>query len=51
MKTDHVKTTATMEEVSSPPEEKGHWRTKWRRNTSHAAENATMDFEKRLANL
>ena len=38
MKADHVKTTAITEEVSSHPEEIGHWSQKWRQNTSRAGQ-------------
>jgi hypothetical protein len=51
MKADHVKTTATTEALSSHPGENGHWSQKSRQNTSRAAENATVDIGKRLANL
>ena len=41
----HMKTTATTEEVSSPPEEKWHWSQQWRRNTSRAGQKLKADWK------
>jgi hypothetical protein len=38
-----MKTTANTEVVSSPPEEKGHWSQKWRRNSSCAGQKPRSD--------
>jgi hypothetical protein len=50
-----MKTKETLEEVSSHPGEKGHWRQKKHRNTPSAREKRGADskkgLEKRLANL
>ena len=45
MKADHVKTTATTEEVSSHPVEKGHWSQKWRRNKLPRREKPMADWK------
>ncbi len=47
----HMKTTATTEVVSSPPEEKWHRNTKWRRNTFRAGQKLKADWKKDLHNL
>jgi SAM-dependent methyltransferase len=39
MKTEHVITTVSTEEVSSHPRETGHWSQNWRRNTFRAVKN------------
>src|ERR1019366_876223 len=44
----HMKTTATTEEVSSPPEEKWHWSQQWRQNTSHARQKPRADWKNDL---
>jgi hypothetical protein len=46
-----MKTTATTEAVSSPPEENEHWNTKWRQTTSCAATKTEGGLEKGLAKL
>jgi FkbM family methyltransferase len=46
-----MKTTATTEAVSSPPEENEHWNTKWRRTTSCAGKKPAADLKKDLHNL
>jgi hypothetical protein len=43
-----MKTTATTEEVSSPPEENEHWNTKWRQTTSHARQKPRADWKNDL---
>jgi len=43
-----MKTTATTEEVSSPPEEKWHWSQQWRQNTSHARQKPRADWKNDL---
>jgi hypothetical protein len=43
-----MKTTATTEAVSSPPEENEHWNTKWRRTTSCAGKKPAADLKKDL---
>jgi hypothetical protein len=40
-----MKTTATTEAVSSPPEEKGFGSTKWRQNTSCAGQKPRADWK------
>src|SRR5271167_4914328 len=40
-----MKTTATTEAVSSPPEEKGYWSTKWRQNTTYAGQKPRADWK------
>jgi endo-beta-N-acetylglucosaminidase D len=49
MKTDHVKTTATTEEVSSNPRDKGHW-IKNGVETPPTLEKTEVGLDKRLAN-
>ena len=46
----HMKTTATTEAVSSPPEENELWNTNRRRNTSRADKNPVADLKKDLQN-
>jgi hypothetical protein len=48
MKADRIEITATTEEVSSHPGENGHWRQKWRRNTSYAEEKPEQTGKKFL---
>jgi hypothetical protein len=48
MKADHVKTTASTEEVSSRSGETGHWSRKWRRNTSRAVKKPLAEWKKDL---
>jgi len=48
MKADHVKTTATTEEVSSHPGEKEHCIQKWRRNNSRAGKKPRADWKNGL---
>ncbi len=43
-----MKTAATTEAVSSPPEENEHWNTKWRRNASYAEQKLVVDWKKDL---
>jgi hypothetical protein len=43
-----MKTTAATEAVSSPPEVKGYWGTKWRRKTSRAGQKPVADCKKDL---
>lgn len=43
-----MKTTATTEAVSSPPEENELWNTNRRRNTSRADKNPVADLKKDL---
>jgi hypothetical protein len=43
-----MKTTATTEAVSSPPEENEHWNTKWRRTTSCAGQKPVVDWKNEL---
>jgi hypothetical protein len=43
-----MKTTATTEAVSSPPEEKGHWGQKWRQNTFYAGQKPRADWKNDL---
>ena len=50
MKADGVKTASTTEEVSSHSVEQRHRSQKWDRDTCRAAENATLEWEKRIAN-
>lgn len=45
-----MKTTATTEAVSSPPEEKWHLSQQWRRNTSRADKKLRADWENDLQN-
>jgi hypothetical protein len=48
MKADHVKTTATTEEVSSHPGETRHWSQKCRRNTFRAGKKPVADWKNDL---
>jgi hypothetical protein len=48
MKADHVKTTATTEEVSSHPGENGCWSQEWRRNTTRAGQKPREDWKNDL---
>jgi hypothetical protein len=41
----HMKTTATTEAVSLPPEEKWHWIQQWRRNTTCAGQKPRSDWK------
>jgi hypothetical protein len=41
----HMKTTATTEAVSSPPEENEHWSQQWRRNTAGARQKPRADWK------
>jgi hypothetical protein len=43
-----MKITAPTEAVSSPPEEKWHWNTKWRRTTSCAGQKSVVDLKNDL---
>ena len=43
-----MKTTATTEAVSSPPEEKWHWSQQWRQNTSRAGQKQRADWKSDL---
>jgi hypothetical protein len=43
-----MKTTATTEAVSSPPEENEQWHTKWRRNTTCAGQKPRVDWKNDL---
>jgi hypothetical protein len=43
-----MKTTATTEAVSSPPEENEHWNTKWRRTTLCAKKKPVVDWKNDL---
>jgi hypothetical protein len=45
-----MKTTATTEAVSSPPEEKWHLSQQWRRNTSRADKKLRADWKNDLQN-
>ena len=44
----HMKTTATTEAVSSPPEENEHWHQQWRRNTSRTGQKMRADLKNDL---
>jgi len=44
----HMKTTATTEAVSLPPEEKWHWIQQWRRNTTCAGQKPRSDWKNDL---
>jgi len=48
MKADRIKTTATTEEVYSPPGENEHWSQQWGRNTSYAEEKPELTGKKFL---